>query len=518
MGAVGLPFGGGMGMRCAGLAGPSGRASATRSSRAQVRRDAAVAGREGEALLGVRRVGDTGRVQRYWVVPKTGATRVEEVAARPRKREGEESGGTRGWDDREENRIARLVLPRGYPRTVSPDYLEYAVWAFPTHVTGWIGATLVTSSLLKAVGFSDVGSLAGTSAAATAAIKWTLKDGLGGVGRLVASSRIGAVVDEDPRQWRMVGDVLVFLGASLECATPAFPHLFLPLAASGNIIRALSHALGHPAYGVILQHFSREAQVDEEDPLESSGGTPSVSGSRRSNLGEVYAKEHVQEQLAKFAGLGLGAASLASFGDSYQSVLTAWTAATLAHIALRYRALSGLVFDTLSYKRCAALCREFVAAVDAGVDLGAVRLSPPEVVCREEPLLKVAALFPGFVRFSADVSVLQDSPDLLVLYAGEQYVLERDGDSFHVVLKHGSSELDLVRSMLQAAFLERRERAEVTAAMANPKDLLEASLGDARNAYAFLVDALQRAGWDARNSSVRFAAEQLRQAAGDLEI
>ena len=465
-------------------------------------------------LLGVRRMGDTGRVQRYWVAPDTGKTRVDEAPAARKGDRGGLGGGTKkGWDDREGNKLARLVLPRGYPRTVSPDYLEYAVWAFPTHVTGWIGATLVTSSLLKAVGFSDVGSLAGTSAAATAAIKWTLKDGLGGVGRLMASSRIGAVVDEDPRQWRMVGDVLVFIGASLECATPAFPHLFLPLAASGNIIRALSHALGHPAYGVILQHFSREAEVDDEV---AAGGTPSVSGSRRSNLGEVYAKEHVQEQLAKFAGLGLGAASLASFGESYPSVLTAWTVSTLAHIALRYRALSGLVFDTLSYKRCAALCRQYVSEVAAqGVDPKRVDLSPPEVVCRAEPLLKVAALFPGFVKFTADVSLLQDSPDLLVLYGDEKYVLDRHGDNFRVVLKHGSSETDLVRAMLQAAFLEHRER---TTSSVNPHDALKASLEDARGSHASLTDALERAGWDPRNSAVRFAAEQLRQAAGDLEV
>ncbi|PIN03357.1 hypothetical protein CDL12_24121 [Handroanthus impetiginosus] len=62
--------------------------------------------------------------------------------------------------------IKDFVLPAGFPDSVSDDYLEYILLQFPTNVTGWICHTLVTSSLLKAVG---VGSFSGTTAAASAA-------------------------------------------------------------------------------------------------------------------------------------------------------------------------------------------------------------------------------------------------------------------------------------------------------------------------------------------------------------
>ena len=75
---------------------------------------------------------------------------------------------------------AGFVLPKGYPDTVTPDYLPFQLWAVPAHITGWVGTSLATSSLLKSVGVAN--SAAGT-AAATSAIKWITKDGIGAAGR-----------------------------------------------------------------------------------------------------------------------------------------------------------------------------------------------------------------------------------------------------------------------------------------------------------------------------------------------
>ncbi|XP_073278588.1 protein root UVB sensitive 5-like isoform X4 [Primulina huaijiensis] len=75
-----------------------------------------------------------------------------------------------------------FILPAGFPDSVSDDYLDYIMLQFPTNVTGWICHTLVTSSLLKAIG---IGSFSGSTAAAAAAtIRWVSKDGIGAVGRL----------------------------------------------------------------------------------------------------------------------------------------------------------------------------------------------------------------------------------------------------------------------------------------------------------------------------------------------
>jgi hypothetical protein len=50
------------------------------------------------------------------------------------------------------SRLSSLYLPQGYPSSVTPDYLPYQLATVPAHITGWLSHSLVTSSLLKAVG------------------------------------------------------------------------------------------------------------------------------------------------------------------------------------------------------------------------------------------------------------------------------------------------------------------------------------------------------------------------------
>ena len=77
---------------------------------------------------------------------------------------------------------AEFVLPKGYPDSVTSDYLPYQLWAVPSHVFGWLSVSLATSSLLKALGASP--GAAGVAASA-AAIKWITKDGIGAAGKLL---------------------------------------------------------------------------------------------------------------------------------------------------------------------------------------------------------------------------------------------------------------------------------------------------------------------------------------------
>jgi hypothetical protein len=57
-------------------------------------------------------------------------------------------------------RLHELYLPAGFPASVTPDYLPYQLSTIPAHVTGWLSHSLVTSSLLKAVGI-NAGGLVG---------------------------------------------------------------------------------------------------------------------------------------------------------------------------------------------------------------------------------------------------------------------------------------------------------------------------------------------------------------------
>ncbi|KAJ7544417.1 hypothetical protein O6H91_09G078500 [Diphasiastrum complanatum] len=153
-----------------------------------------------------------------------------------------------------------FILPAGFPGSVSDDYLDYMIWQFPTNVTGWICSTLITSSLLKAVGIT---AGTGSVAAATAAIKWVTKDGLGALGRLFIGGQFGSLFDEDPKQWRMYADLIGSGGGIFELATPLAPDHFLILASLGNLTKAIAKGLKDPSFRVIQNHFARMENVGD---------------------------------------------------------------------------------------------------------------------------------------------------------------------------------------------------------------------------------------------------------------
>ncbi|KAK9788157.1 hypothetical protein WJX73_001836 [Symbiochloris irregularis] len=225
-----------------------------------------------------------------------------------------------------------FALPRGWPSSVTPDYLSYQVRAVPSHITGWISVSLATSSLLRALGASP--GPAGTAASA-AAIKWITKDGIGAAGRLLVGGRLGGVFDEDPRRWRLMAEIFTTIGLSLEIATAFNPGAFVVLAGSGNFFKAVGKGLGRPCFRIIQTHFALQ-----------------------NNVGDISAKEEVWEVAAQLTGLASSVAILRAIEASHVpiAVLPAWGAAQSAHVILRYFSLRTLQFSFLNQKRaCAAV-------------------------------------------------------------------------------------------------------------------------------------------------------------------
>ncbi len=99
-----------------------------------------------------------------------------------------------------------LILPVGYPDSVTPDYLAYQLWAVPSHITGWMGSSLITSSLLAAVGLK---AGAGTAAAGAASIRWITKDGIGALGRLLVSMLTCSLTCNAPKTTPQCGNALL---------------------------------------------------------------------------------------------------------------------------------------------------------------------------------------------------------------------------------------------------------------------------------------------------------------------
>ncbi|MCE5166215.1 hypothetical protein HAX54_015908, partial [Datura stramonium] len=120
--------------------------------------------------------------------------------------------------------MTTLLLPEGFPESVTSDYLEYALWRGVQGVAAQISGVLATQALLYAVGL-------GKGAIPTAAaVNWVLKDGIGYLSKILLSN-YGRHFDVNPKSWRLFADLLENAAYGLEILTPAFPHLFVPIGA-----------------------------------------------------------------------------------------------------------------------------------------------------------------------------------------------------------------------------------------------------------------------------------------------
>ncbi|KQK02622.1 protein root UVB sensitive 5 isoform X1 [Brachypodium distachyon] len=368
--------------------------------------------------------------------------------------------------------ITDFVLPAGFPGSVSDDYLQYMLWQFPTNVTGWICHTLVTSSLLKAVG---VGSFTGTSAAASAAaIRWVSKDGIGAFGRLLIGGRFGTLFDNDPKKWRMYADFIGSVGSIFELTTPLYPGYFLPLASLGNLAKAVGRGFRDPSNRVIQNHFAKSG-----------------------NLGEIAAKEEVWGVGAQLLGLSIGVLILDTSGvqSSYPTLTLTWLGVRLLHLWFRYQSLIVLKFRTVNLKRARILVRSHVAH----------HTVPGYVACNEEEnILTWERFLQPQISFGVPMERMLGGGEpsdmqvsrLLKLYKNEMYILfvdqsESKEPAFVVTFKEAATSMSVLRSLWQAHWLHKNK----------PKQddvfaLLEESLAALEGGFTDFIEQMERAGWD----------------------
>uniref|UniRef100_A0ACD5VIZ9 Uncharacterized protein n=2 Tax=Avena sativa TaxID=4498 RepID=A0ACD5VIZ9_AVESA len=368
--------------------------------------------------------------------------------------------------------IRDFVLPAGFPESVSDDYLQYMLLQFPTNVTGWICHTLVTSSLLKAVG---VGSFTGTSAAASAAaIRWVSKDGIGAFGRLLIGGRFGTLFDDDPKKWRMYADFIGSAGSIFDLTTPLYPGYFLPLASLGNLAKAVGRGFRDPSNRVIQNHFAKSG-----------------------NLGEIAAKEEVWEVGAQLLGLSIGVLILDAPGiqSSYSTLTLTWLGVRLLHLWFRYQSLIVLKFRTVNLKRARILVRSHVAH----------HTVPGYVACNErENILTWERFLQPRISFGVPMERMlggEESTDmvnkLLKLYKNEKYVLyvEQLGSTdqaFFVTFKEAATSMSVLRSLWQAHWLHENQLKQDDIIFAS----LEKSLAALEDGFTDFIEQMEGAGWD----------------------
>ncbi|KAJ6427270.1 hypothetical protein OIU84_022795 [Salix udensis] len=206
--------------------------------------------------------------------------------------------------------FVRLMLPQGFPQSVTSDYLDYSLWRAVQGVASQISGVLATQALLYAVGL-------GKGAIPTAAaINWVLKDGIGYLSKIVLS-KYGRHFDVHPKGWRLFADLLENAAFGLEMLTPAFPHLFVFIGATAGAGRSAAALIQAATRSCFYAGFAAQR-----------------------NFAEVIAKGEAQGMVSKFIGIMLGIALANCTGSSTPLAFASFSVVTWVHMFCNLKVVS----------------------------------------------------------------------------------------------------------------------------------------------------------------------------------
>ncbi|KAL1811759.1 hypothetical protein DCAR_0623882 [Daucus carota subsp. sativus] len=228
--------------------------------------------------------------------------------------------------------VRSYVVPEGFPDSVIPSYVPYMTWRALKHFFGGAMGVFTTQTLLNSVGVSRNQSIPGA-----VAINWILKDGAGRVGKMIFA-RQGRKFDYDLKQLRFAGDLLMELGAGVELATAAVPHLFLPLACAANVAKNVAAVTSTSTRTPIYKAFARGE-----------------------NIGDVTAKGECVGNIADLLGTGLSI----MIAKGNPSLVTTFALLSCGYVFSSYQEVKSVVLHTLNRAR-------FTVAVDSFLKTGRV--------------------------------------------------------------------------------------------------------------------------------------------------
>ncbi|XP_042505862.1 protein root UVB sensitive 1, chloroplastic [Macadamia integrifolia] len=336
----------------------------------------------------------------------------------------------------------RLMLPEGYPQSVSSDYMEYTLWRGVQGIASQISGVLSTQALLYAVGL-------GKGAIPTAAaISWVLKDGIGYLSKIMLS-KYGRHFDVNPKGWRLFADLLENAAYGMELLTPVFPQLFILIGAAAGAGRSAASLIQAATRSCFYAGFAAQR-----------------------NFAEVIAKGEAQGMISKSIGIMLGIALANCIGTSTSLALASFTIVTGVHMFCNLKSYQSIQLRTLNSYRASLVFSEYLLSG---------QVPPIKEVNDEEPLfpglpllnvkpickaqsqvLSVEAkdaaaqiecrLQLGF-KLSEVINSKEDALALFDLYKNDGYMLAEHNGRFCVILREDSSPQDMLKSLFHVNYL-----------------------------------------------------------------
>ncbi|KAL8264086.1 hypothetical protein R6Q59_022216 [Mikania micrantha] len=336
----------------------------------------------------------------------------------------------------------RLMLPEGFPDSVTSDYMEYSLWRGVQGIAAQVSSVLATQSLLYAVGL-------GKGAIPTAAaVNWVLKDGIGYLSKIFLS-KFGRHFDVNPKGWRLFADFLENAAFGMEILTPAFPHLFVPIGAAAGAGRSAATLIQAATRSCFYAGFAAQR-----------------------NFAEVIAKGEAQGMVSKSIGIMVGIALANCIQASTPLALASFGAVTWIHMFCNVKSYQSIQLRTLNPYRASLVFGEYLLS---GLVPSVKEVNDEEPFFPDLPLLslkpvskaenkllspeaKEAAATIGQrlelgSKLSEIVKTKTDAHALLDLYKNQGYILTEQNGKFCVILKETCSQQDMLKSMFHVSYL-----------------------------------------------------------------
>uniref|UniRef100_A0A8C2QN19 RUS family member 1 n=1 Tax=Cricetulus griseus TaxID=10029 RepID=A0A8C2QN19_CRIGR len=163
-----------------------------------------------------------------------GARRWGWLSGNPASEPGQDAGGGGGpWAALPAlSGLRAVLLPQGFPDSVSTDYLPYQLWDSVQAFASSLSGSLATQAVLQGLGVGD--AKASVSAATST---WLLKDSTGMLGRIIFAWWKGSKLDCNAKQWRLFADVLNDIAMFLEIMAPMYPIFFTMTVSISNLAK-----------------------------------------------------------------------------------------------------------------------------------------------------------------------------------------------------------------------------------------------------------------------------------------
>jgi len=149
----------------------------------------------------------------------------------------------------------QTLLPKGYPESVTDNYLAYVRWTSLGLLAGRIQSVLATQATLFAAG------LGAGAIPMAAAVQWVLKDGIGHACAILYSTAVNTRFDADAKRYRFQSTAAFVVADLIAIIMPLYPGQFMALASLSSAISSMASVAQLAARARIQASFALQGNL-----------------------------------------------------------------------------------------------------------------------------------------------------------------------------------------------------------------------------------------------------------------